>query len=261
MIISHAHKFIFVHSRKTAGSSVTACLNRHLGPWDIQLGAWPESIASGGSYNLRAVLTSLRAPGYLLQRSLRYSREHRRLALCPNAVNRITKHHFQNRHGFTQGAHAKAAEVRAYAPEPWARYFKFGIVRNPWTHAVSDYYWRRHVCGGAPVGFKEYLLRLDDLARPDPEGIRPPLVSNWEIYAIGDALAVDFVGRYENLAEDLAAAGRHIGLSLDISGIRAKGGIRNDRKPISEHYDDESVEIVRRVYAHEVARFDYQPPF
>ena len=38
MIISYRHKFIFMHSRKTAGSSVTALLSHHLGPQDIQLG-------------------------------------------------------------------------------------------------------------------------------------------------------------------------------------------------------------------------------
>jgi hypothetical protein len=37
MIISHAHKFIFLHARKCAGSSVTAYLNPLLGPDDIQI--------------------------------------------------------------------------------------------------------------------------------------------------------------------------------------------------------------------------------
>ena len=51
MILSHQQRFIFVHSRKTAGSAITAALNHHLGPRDIQLGAWPEAIASGDEIN------------------------------------------------------------------------------------------------------------------------------------------------------------------------------------------------------------------
>lgn len=35
MIISHKHKFIFVKTRKTAGTSVEIALSRHLGPDDI----------------------------------------------------------------------------------------------------------------------------------------------------------------------------------------------------------------------------------
>lgn len=261
MIISYRHKFIFMHSRKTAGSSVTALLSRHLGPQDIQLGGWPEAFASGAGINRRALLTSLHDPRMLLRRSFRHMRETGRFELSPEAVNRIIKRHYQERHGFTHGAHARAAEVRAFAPEEWETFFKFGIVRNPWSHAVSDYYWRLHVCRNPEVSFREYLLRLQDPARPDPEQIRPPLVPNWEIYAIGDEVALDFVGRYERLDEDLAEAGRRIGVTCNIAGIRAKGGIRNARRPIADHYNDETTEIVRQVYAREVAHFGYEPPF
>ena len=53
MIISHKHKFIFMHSRKCAGSSMEVMLNKHLGPNDIQIGSWPETILAGGSMNNR----------------------------------------------------------------------------------------------------------------------------------------------------------------------------------------------------------------
>ena len=56
MIISHQHKFIFVHCRKTAGSSVVSSLSRYLGPQDLQF----SGITDGRKLNLyppRRVIT------------------------------------------------------------------------------------------------------------------------------------------------------------------------------------------------------------
>jgi hypothetical protein len=111
------------------------------------------------------------------------------------------------------------------------------------------------------VSFREYLMRLDDPDRPDPEDLRPPILSNWEIYTIDDEIALDFVGRYETLQADLEEAGRRIGIPIDISRVRAKGAVRRSRPSVAEHYDAELVEIVRRLYRREVEAFGYAPPF
>ena len=55
MIISHKYKFIFMHGRKCAGSSIEVMLNKYLGPDDIQIGSWPETILAGGKINKRAL--------------------------------------------------------------------------------------------------------------------------------------------------------------------------------------------------------------
>ena len=55
MFISFKKKYIFMHSRKTAGSSITALLNKDIGPKDIQIGAWPDAIEAGGKYNNHAI--------------------------------------------------------------------------------------------------------------------------------------------------------------------------------------------------------------
>jgi hypothetical protein len=260
VILSHAHRFIFMHSRKTAGSSVTALLNPHLGPRDLQVGAWPESIEAGGRYNRRTLGVVLRSPVKLMSKSLEASRGTGGFRLAPGTVNGITKRHYRKR-GLPLMAHSTAAQMRAFCPDAWARYFKFAIVRNPWTHAVSDYHWRLHMRRDPEVSFREYLMRLDDPDRPDPEDLRPPILSNWEIYTIDDEIALDFVGRYETLQADLEEAGRRIGIPIDISRVRAKGAVRRSRPSVAEHYDAELVEIVRRLYRREVEAFGYAPPF
>ncbi|MBC7144148.1 MAG: hypothetical protein H5U24_01950 [Thioclava marina] len=47
MILSHAHRFIFLHNRKTAGSSISVALARYLGPEDLQLSAIVETLREG----------------------------------------------------------------------------------------------------------------------------------------------------------------------------------------------------------------------
>ena len=42
MIISHKHKFIFIHIQKCAGTSITYALNKYLGEEDIVLGCTPQ---------------------------------------------------------------------------------------------------------------------------------------------------------------------------------------------------------------------------
>ena len=260
MILSHEHRLIFLHSRKTAGSSITASLNRYLGPNDIQLGAWSETIATGGRYNRRALTGAFSQPLEFVSRSIVRSIRERRPALDPFAVNKIQKAHFKNKHGFNLAAHTTAKELKDFDPEAWAKYYKFCVVRNPWAMVVSDYYWRLHTKGYPSVSFDEFVRRLEDTTRPDPEELRPPLISNWDIYTIDDVVAVDFVARFERLAEDLEKVSEKVGLPINISSIKAKGKQRDRSKSISDHYNDDLIETVGRVFAKEVQEFGYQPP-
>ncbi len=261
MILSHRNKFIFMHSRKTAGSSITALLNRHLGPDDIQIGAWPDAIEAGGKYNRRALLIAMRSPLALGFESLKHSVKKRKPEIAPHFVNTVTRLHYANKHDFRAGAHISARQVAEFDPDSWSRYYKFCFVRNPWTHAVSDYHWRCRMRGVDAVPFKEFLTRLDDPSRPDPEKIKPPILTNWSIYAIDDEIAVDFVGRFERLEEDLGAISDRIGIKLPIRDASAKTNVKPKSKPIESYYDDENVELVRSVYSKEIRSFSYEPPF
>ena len=44
MIISHKYKFIFIKTRKTAGSSISNVLRKYLGPTDIADGDWVDGL-------------------------------------------------------------------------------------------------------------------------------------------------------------------------------------------------------------------------
>ena len=110
------------------------------------------------------------------------------------------------------------------------------------------------------IWFK-FLFRLADPHRLDKEKTRPSIITNWSIYTINDKVALDFIGRYENLEKDLEKIENIIGVKLDINSIWSKSNIRKKNKSIAEYYDEQSIELVRQIYKKEIEEFNYKIPF
>jgi len=255
MLISHRHRFIFFHCRKTAGSSVSAYLNRFLGPWDQQIGAWRDIRRQGGGYNLRfwADITSDRL-GATLVRALAGAPRHGWHPALAAAQQRI----YRRRLGALP-THATAAMVRAFAPEAFATYFKFCFVRDPYDRVYSDYLWRLGVRGLPPdaVSFRDFLLRSVMQGAPDPEGLVSARPDNWPIYTIDDRIAVDRVGRFETLHDDLAEICTRIGLPFDPTALphtkRSAAGTG-----YRQHYGEAEARLVGQLCAKEIEAFGYR---
>ncbi len=109
MIVCHEHRFIFMKTLKTAGTSVEIELSRVCGPGDI--------------------ITPLPADDEVL-RAERGGRPAQNYE-SPPLVERLQEH-------------VRAGKVRrVIGREIWDGYFKFAVDRNPWDAVVSLYYWMR----------------------------------------------------------------------------------------------------------------------
>jgi len=141
--------------------------------------------------------------------------------------------------------HSTLNEYRdALGDEQFRNLFKFTCVRNPWDRMVSYYFtptqnpetWNpkkfREIISKA-VSVPEYL-RLDD-REEDP-------FAN-----------VNYIMRFENLADDFGAVCKAIG----ISSPTLPQYNRSSRKHYSNYYDDELRELVRTRFAAEIGRFNY----
>ncbi len=227
MIVSHAHKFIFLKTKKTAGTSVELALSELCGPDDVisPLTAIDEAKRAGkrGAQNWKQHGWWDSPRPLLKRRWFKFT---------------AADYGFYN--------HMPAVEARALIDDTaWRSYFKFAFERNPWDRQVSFYH-HRYRGEKEPPPFSRFMHR-DRAAR----------LNNYDIYAIDGTVAVDFVGRYESLEEDLALALDRVGIALPPLP-HAKGTFRQTKVPYQQYYDDETREMVRDWYAREIELLDYE---
>ena len=261
MILSYSKNFIFLHSRKTAGTSLAVLLAQVLKEEDIMLGCWEHAYKHFGFPITRKILDLAKKQlVYYLVYCLRNKIRGRDFSLNSKQVNSLVKRYYKNKYRLI-GTHSSASSVRNFCPDLWHQAFKFAFVRNPWDHAVSDYYWRLKGSKKSDTSFKEFLFLLDQPKKSDPNKMRPPIITNWSVYTIDDEISVDYVGRYEDLQDDFNKISKYIGLEPTEILIKAKGNFRDRSRSLGSHYDEESIELVRKIYQKEIDEFNYKLPF
>lgn len=154
--------------------------------------------------------------------------------------------------------HSTAAEkFEQLGAEAWAKKFTFTMVRNPWDKVVSHYHWRvkTNQTGIADQGleFSEWVRRAfgdqDPRYHDDPRMFMPQ--RQWLVDR-NDQMIVEFVGRFENLADDFEVIRRR--LDLDATLGHAKPTTRDHYRT---YYDSTTQELVERVYAEDLEEFGY----
>lgn len=267
MIVSHRHRYIFLHSRKTAGSSIAVSLARYLDPDDLFITS--TGIFAGA---LRSGFVPPPATRDEVRRAViaRHGEAFAAKAYeTPDALRRKGRKWFgEIYHGFRPGSdqrwdHIGAADARAFlGPEVWDSYFKFAFERNPWDRVASLYWWRWRKAERPGVSFHDFVRAIHSGAVEQKKAARAHEASNWYNYTIGDTPAVDYIGRLETLADDMHSITERIGLPFDgwipnyKSKTRAKRSIT-----LAELYDDRTAAMVGEAFHREIALFGYRRPF
>lgn len=147
--------------------------------------------------------------------------------------------------------HVPANVVQSALPrEIWERYLKISIERNPWDRVLSQYWWDRS-------GREDYPPFSTWLVKRAKRGTHR--VSNWDIYAIGDEPVASHLLRYETLDADLSALGREIGVpELTMPEVRAKSGVRADRRHYRDVLSPEDAGRVADICRREIALLGYE---
>ncbi|WP_261134428.1 sulfotransferase family protein [Bacillus sp. Marseille-Q3570] len=207
MIISHKYKFIFLKTKKTAGTSIEISLSRYCGDRDIITPIMPED------EKIRAALG-------------KYPQN-----------NQIGQTNFYN--------HDSANKIKSLIGEDiWNSYYKFCFDRNPWDKVISLYYFL--VRDPQKESFDEFLSR---------GGYQ--YAYNFPIYTIDNDSVVDYIGRYENLENDLKSICDTISLPFDGWLPKAKGQFRKNRDHYCTQYNEDQRELIGNYYKKEIDLFKY----
>lgn len=253
MIISHQHKFIFLHNRKAAGSSVSVALARYLGPNDIMIGCVDDCRANGVSPPRRMIYEAFLHP------NLKAAISHLPKGSFWKYVSASNKAYYKKNIGPTP-AHARAIELKNAFETEWEHYLKFCVVRNPWTKTASDYFWRTKKISNPP-SFTDYVTEL--ISGQSLGGIIPVNHDNWKTYTIGDTVSVDRFIKFENLEKDFQAIMSHLGLKWERSLTNSKKNTRSSggtRVKYKDMYTPELAKQIHKLYRKEIEYFDYEFP-
>ena len=152
--------------------------------------------------------------------------------------------------------HATASELRDLLPEEFGKYFRFTFVRNPWDRMVSVYCrMDPHMQASAEstglrfagISFDEFVERTENFRHAHLDA-----QDRFVFDAAGDCL-VDFIGRYERLAEDFAAVCARLGMTANLPHRNA-----STRVAYRQYYNDITRKIVECHYGADIEKFGYQ---
>lgn len=223
LMISHNHQCIFVHIPKTAGTSI-----------EKKLGLFEE--VDRGVQDHRSI------------------REIEPLELNPvNIFDQKSNHYLYERTKFYVKKMVKKMPSDSVTYEQYRSYFKFTVVRNPWSRAVS---WFRNVMV-FEVHRKKFNVSEDCTfeqfitENPNNWALRPQ--TYWYLDRKGNN-PMDFIGKFENLREDFEIIGNKIGLEDSQLPQLLKGNKYN----YTQYYDNKLVDKVRTMYRDEIDFFNYE---
>jgi hypothetical protein len=214
MIASYLRNFIFIKTKKTAGTSVEVALAEVCGPADIVTPLGPsDEMRRGNGQPVCRNFASDPAIEQELKEAL--------ISGDPHAYLRARKKcEFY--------AHMPAAEIKQHLPvEFWDNACKITVERHPYEKAVSGAYFHYRPRKHPP--FPEYLDTFINGGR----------YASFKLYTIAGIPVIDEFLRQETLQHDLNRVGAKLGFSVPEELARTKISSRKDTRPAQEILSEE----------------------
>lgn len=222
VLVSHSNRFVFLKTRKTAGTSVEMALEPFCRPpGAVVTEETPVRVTREGIVGRR-----LQPPSKW--RALTFQRD------------------WHN--------HMPASDVRdGLGPVRWDAYRKLTTVRNPFALAVSRFYWNLSRRGTPePESFDETRERFKAMLR------QRPVDGDYAVVHLDGRFVADHAIRYEHLQDDLAAVLAMIAPTAQPPVLPHTKNTSSRRiRPVPDYFDAEGVELVLRSARWVFDRFGY----
>ncbi|WMS41721.1 hypothetical protein RDV64_16825 [Acuticoccus sp. MNP-M23] len=219
MLVSYRHEFIFVKTRKTAGSAVELAFEPFVRSPDAAVSGTRDSFATA---------QCVTRDGIIGARSQAFKEK------------------------ATYFDHMQARDIRRMVgADVWSRFFKFCTIRNPWDKTVSAFYFARPAVREKTVSKQIEIFRAW-LGRDDVRKLR-----DRDIYYIKDRPAMDDYIRFHRLSEDVERIADKLRLPVEnLPEIHRQS--RNRAIAYADFYDDSARERVADMYRCEIADFGWR---
>lgn len=142
-------------------------------------------------------------------------------------------------------------------------FFKFAFVRNPWDRIFSQYRYLNFVKKHdiANCSYRDWLFKCEEamnapnnyLFGRNRDIFIYHLTNQIEWISLNGEIAVDFVGRFENIEEDFNKICKHLNVDFNLLHENRSG------KPVDYRtvYDDTMKEMVADWHARDLEEFGY----
>lgn len=166
------------------------------------------------------------------------------------------------------GSHIKLRDYQlAFKETEFNDFLKFTIVRNPWDRVVSAYFFLKEggVSGEDLVFSKKHMSKInsfDDFVKNYLKKRRfqsfTHFIPQIEFLTIKNKIAVDYIGKFENLNKDFEFIKNEIGLKGDIH--LQKNNLTKSRKSknYTQYYSEVTKNIVADIYYKDIEILNYK---
>jgi hypothetical protein len=162
--------------------------------------------------------------------------------------------------------HRKASFYHNVSKNEFNSLFSFSFTRNPWDRAVSAYHFAKQ--GGTDLvkpknddvfssdyfrSFESFILEwLPQIDFKNEDIIFEPQYKY--ICDEYDNVLVNFVGKLENLSEDIKIIEDKLGRTLNIKHLNSS----DKMKTYKDFYNEETKEVVAKIYEKDIRLFNYK---
>ena len=250
-IISHRHQFIFLKTRKTAGTSIEILLANICGPEDMICTSDDAKEFGVSDQNNKKKFKDLDFFDFA-KTSTRafkniFSKGHPDLNKSLCRLKNILK-----------TEHTTVKNMKAVCGEDlFKRYYKFCFERNPFDRLVSLYHWRTKDLKIKP-SFRDFVLTvIEKYTKKNQKIAKADFWTNRPFYELDEEIVLDKVCRFENLTQEIDNFYKMIGISWDGQLPFMKSGNR-PTSDYREYYTPELIQLCKEIYSFEINTFGYE---